>query len=153
MSANSMSNAAPVITVDGPAASGKGTIAAGVAQALSFNLLDSGSLYRLVALQAVEAGIAPDDAPALAKAAENLQVTFADRQILLEGRDVTDRLRREDISAAASQVAVHAPVRTALVGRLMKQQAALVNVNAIMRVKGGWQGVPEPRRWGGAFGY
>jgi len=117
MSANSMSDAAPVITVDGPAASGKGTIAAGVAQALSFNLLDSGSLYRLVALQAVEAGIAPDDAPALAKAAENLQVTFADRQILLEGRDVTDRLRREDISAAASQVAVHAPVRTALVER------------------------------------
>jgi cytidylate kinase len=117
MSAFSMSDAAPVITVDGPAASGKGTIAAGVAQALSFHLLDSGSLYRLVALQAVGAGIAPDDAPALAKAAENLQVTFADGQILLDGRDVTDRLRREDISAAASQVAVHAAVRTALLGR------------------------------------
>jgi len=117
MSASAQSRAAPVITVDGPAASGKGTIAAGVAKALSFHLLDSGSLYRLVALQAVEAGIAPDDAPGLAKAAESLQVTFANGQILLEGRDVTDRLRREDISAAASQVAIHAPVRTALLER------------------------------------
>ncbi len=111
------SNAAPVITVDGPAASGKGTIAAGVAHALKFHLLDSGSLYRLVALQAAESGIAPDDATALAMAADNLDATFADGRILLEGRDVTDRLRGEDISAAASQVAVHAEVRKALLDR------------------------------------
>ena len=112
-----MSANAPVITVDGPAASGKGTIAAGVAQALGFHLLDSGSLYRLVALKALASGIALDGGPALASAAENLDVVFADERIRLEGRDVTDRIRGEDVSAAASQVAVHAAVRTALLGR------------------------------------
>ena len=112
-----MSEDAPVITVDGPAASGKGTIAAGVAQTLGFQLLDSGSLYRLVALKAAESGIAADDVTALADAAEKLDVAFHDGRIVLEGRDVTDRLRGEDISAAASQVAVHSPVRTALLDR------------------------------------
>ena len=112
-----MSANAPVITVDGPAASGKGTIAAGVAQALGFHLLDSGSLYRLVALKALASGIALDGGAALASAAENLDVVFADERIRLEGRDVTDRIRGEDVSAAASQVAVHATVRTALLGR------------------------------------
>jgi len=107
----------PVITVDGPAASGKGTIAAGVAQTLGFHLLDSGSLYRLVALVAVESGIAPDDADKLAAAAEGLAVTFGDGRIVLDGTDVTDRIRREDISALASQVAVHGPVRAALLER------------------------------------
>ena len=108
---------APVITVDGPAASGKGTIAAGVAQALGFHLLDSGSLYRLVALKALESGIATDGGAALASAAENLDVAFANGRIRLEGRDVTERIRGEDVSAMASQVAVHGAVRTALLGR------------------------------------
>ena len=107
----------PVITVDGPAASGKGTIAAGVAQALGFHQLDSGSLYRLVALEALESGIAPEAGAALAAIAENLDVDFADRRIVLDGRDVTDRIRGEDISAAASRVAVHAAVRAALLDR------------------------------------
>ena len=107
----------PVITIDGPAASGKGTIASGVAQALGFHLLDSGALYRLVALKAIESGVALDAAVALGAAAGNLDAAFADRRIRLEGRDVTDRIRDEDVGAAASQVAVHGGVRTALLER------------------------------------
>jgi cytidylate kinase len=108
---------APVITVDGPAASGKGTIATGVAQALGYHQLDSGSLYRLVALAALDAHVAPDDEVNLAPIADNLDVTFANGRIVLQGRDVTDRIRREDMSAAASRVAVHPAVRAALIGR------------------------------------
>ena len=107
----------PVITVDGPAASGKGTIAAGVAQALAFHQLDSGSLYRVVALAALDGGVAFDDEPALAAIAQDLDVTFAGGRIALAGRDVTDRIRHEDMSAAASRVAVHPAVRAALLGR------------------------------------
>jgi len=107
----------PVIAVDGPAASGKGTIAAGVARALGFHLLDSGALYRLVALKAIEAGIPFDAEPALAAAAAALDVTFGDGRVVLDGRDVTDRLRDEAVSAAASRVAVHPAVRSALIGR------------------------------------
>ncbi len=112
-----MTSQVPVVTVDGPAASGKGTIATGVAQALGFHQLDSGSLYRLVALKASEAGIAPEDEARLAAVAEHLDVRFADGRILLEDRDVTDRIRREDMSAAASRVAVHRAVRSALLDR------------------------------------
>ena len=112
-----MSGAAPVIAVDGPAASGKGTIAAGVAQALGFHLLDSGMLYRLVAQKALEARIPLDSEPALAEAARQLAVTFAGSRISLDGRDVADALRGEEVSAAASQVAVHPAVRTALLER------------------------------------
>ena len=104
----------PVIAVDGPAASGKGTIAAGVARALGFHLLDSGSLYRLVALKAIETGIGFDAPAALAAAAGDLDVAFDNARIRLDGRDVTDRIRGEDVSAAASQVAVHGAVRAAL---------------------------------------
>ena len=112
-----MTSLPPVIAVDGPAASGKGTIAAGVARALGFHLLDSGALYRLVALKAIEAGIPFDAEPALAAAAAALDVTFGDGRIVLDGRDVTDRLRDEAVSAAASRVAVHPAVRSALIGR------------------------------------
>jgi cytidylate kinase len=111
------STGVPVITVDGPAASGKGTIAAGVANALGYHQLDSGSLYRLVALSALEAGVAADDEAKLAPIAESLDVTFGNGRIVLKGQDVTDRIRREDISVAASRVAVHPAVRTALIGR------------------------------------
>ena len=107
----------PVIAVDGPAASGKGTIAAGVARALGFHLLDSGSLYRLVALKAIEAGIGFNAPVALAAIAGNLDVAFDGAQIRLDGRDVTDRIRGEDMSAAASRVAVHRAVRAALLER------------------------------------
>ena len=106
-----------VIAVDGPAASGKGTVAAGVANALGFHYLDSGSLYRLVALQALRTGTPLSAAPELARLAAGLDVTFRDGDVVLEGQDVTDAIRAEAVSAAASQVAVHPPVRTALYER------------------------------------
>jgi len=112
-----MTDHVPVVTIDGPAASGKGTIAAGVAKALGFHQLDSGSLYRLVALKASESGIPPEDEASLAAIALQLDVRFAEGGIELEGRDVTDRIRREDMSAAASRVAVHRAVRMALLER------------------------------------
>ena len=72
---------APVIAIDGPAGSGKGTIAQGVAQALGFHYLDSGSLYRLVALKALGAGIPLDDGPRLAQAAAGMATTFAGERV------------------------------------------------------------------------
>jgi cytidylate kinase len=107
----------PVIAIDGPAASGKGTIAAGVAAALGFHLLDSGSLYRLVALKALEEGVALSDESALAAAALALNVDFAAGRVELDGRDVTEAIRAERVSAAASQAAVHPSVRKALLAR------------------------------------
>jgi cytidylate kinase len=107
----------PVIAVDGPAASGKGTVAAGVAQALGFHLLDSGSLYRLVALKALDASIPVDAEIPLVPVAAGLDADFRDRRIWLEGRDVTDAIRAEAVSAAASRVAVHPAVRSALLDR------------------------------------
>ena len=112
-----MSAAPPVIAVDGPAASGKGTIAAGVAAALGFHYLDSGALYRLVGLQALEHGIDAGDADALAAAAAVLPVAFRGGRTLLEGRDVTDLMRGEAASRMASAVAVHPGVRAALLAR------------------------------------
>jgi cytidylate kinase len=106
-----------VIAVDGPAASGKGTVAVGVARALGFHYLDSGSLYRLVALLARKTDTPLDDETALARLAAGLDVNFGDGIIRLQGEDVTEAIRTEDISAGASQVAVHPAVRTALYGR------------------------------------
>jgi cytidylate kinase len=108
---------AEVIAIDGPAASGKGTIAAAVARALGFHYLDSGPLYRLVALQAARAGIALADEAALAAAAARLDVAFVDGSVTLDGADATAAIRTEAISAAASRVAVHPTVRQALYGR------------------------------------
>ncbi len=109
--------AVPVITIDGPAASGKGTIAMAVARALGFHYLDSGSLYRLVALRARATGTARDDGPALARLAAGLDVRFGEDALLLDGADVTAAIRAEDMSAGASRVAVHAEVRRALHAR------------------------------------
>ncbi len=110
----------PVIAVDGPAASGKGTVAAGVADALGFHLLDSGSLYRLVALRALETAIPLDAEAELAPIAAGLDAVFRNGSILLDGRDVTEAIRGEAVSAAASRVAVHPAVRRAL---LVRQRA------------------------------
>jgi len=106
-----------VIAVDGPAASGKGTIAAAVARALGFHYLDSGSLYRLVALKALRTGTSYDDEPALARLAAGLDVRFGDGALQLDGSDATAAIRQEDVSAGASRVAVHAALRQALVER------------------------------------
>ncbi|HXF47229.1 MAG TPA: (d)CMP kinase [Burkholderiaceae bacterium] len=104
----------PVIAIDGPTASGKGTVAARVAAALGFHYLDSGALYRLVALAALESNVRDDDAPALAALAERLQPRFADGRVEVDGREVTEAIRSEEVSRMASRIAVHAPVRTAL---------------------------------------
>src|SRR5271169_1076606 len=107
----------PVVAVDGPAASGKGTIAQGVAQSLGLHYLDSGSLYRLVALKALEAGIALEAEERLAAAANGLASAFLGERILLDGVDVTTAIRGPAVSAAASRVAVHPKVRQALLSR------------------------------------
>lgn len=107
----------PVITVDGPAASGKGTIAAGVAHALGFWMLDSGALYRLVALKAQLANLASDDAAGIAAAAATLDVEFDGDAVRLDGTDVTSAIRSEEISALASKVSALPAVRSALFDR------------------------------------
>jgi cytidylate kinase len=110
-------NPIPVIAIDGPAASGKGTIAAGVAAALGFHYLDSGSLYRLVALEALERNVDPGEEAALSPLAASLGVRFTGSRVELGGRDVTDLIRAEAVSKTASAVAVHAGVRAALLAR------------------------------------
>ena len=106
---------APVIAIDGPTASGKGTIAQRVAAHLGFHYLDSGALYRLTALAAQRAGVDWDDAESVGAVARRLQVRFdADGRIWLDGQDVSEAIRMEAIGVGASRVAVHGPVRTAL---------------------------------------
>lgn len=107
----------PIIAIDGPAASGKGTVAAAVAKALGFHLLDSGALYRLVALKALQTHAGLDDTSGLARLAAALEVSFTDGRIALDGHDVTEGIRTEPVSAAASRVAVHPAVRHALLER------------------------------------
>ena len=104
----------PVITVDGPTASGKGTLASLIASQLGYHLLDSGALYRATALAAHDAGIALDDEPALAALAATLPLEFRDHQVWLGGRDITDPLRLESTGGMASKVSQHPAVRSAL---------------------------------------
>jgi cytidylate kinase len=108
---------APVIAIDGPTASGKGTVAQRVAQALGWHYLDSGALYRLTALAAAIDGIDLGDESGLSAVAAALEVEFPDRTIWLRGRDVTDSIRAEAIGEAASRVAVLPAVRQALLSR------------------------------------
>jgi cytidylate kinase len=110
-------NAVPVIAIDGPSASGKGTVAERVASALGFRHLDSGALYRLVTLAAQRAGTDLGDEPALARIAETMDFDFRDGRTWLDGRDVTASLRSEAVSAATSRVAAHPGVRRALLAR------------------------------------
>ena len=107
----------PVIAIDGPSASGKGTVAALVAQALGFHYLDSGSLYRLTALTALRAGVALADEARVAALAAALPATFAEGEILLDGQSVTEAIRHEECSAGASKVAALPAVRAALLAR------------------------------------
>jgi 3-phosphoshikimate 1-carboxyvinyltransferase len=104
----------PVITIDGPTASGKGTLAAALAARLGYHTLDSGSLYRTAALAALQDGIAPDDEPALARLAALLDLRFDGTAVLLRGRPVGDELRREDVGSLASRIAALPAVREAL---------------------------------------
>ena len=107
-------NDVPVITIDGPTASGKGTIAQRVAEALGFHYLDSGALYRLVAWRALRDAIAADDADRLSAVATKLEPRFAGAQLLMGGQDVADAIRTEEVSQIASRIAVIPGVRQAL---------------------------------------
>jgi 3-phosphoshikimate 1-carboxyvinyltransferase len=108
---------APVICIDGPSASGKGTVAARVSAALGYHYLDSGSLYRLTALAAQRAGVAFDDEAGVAALAAALPASFAGERILLGEVEVTDAIRTEEISVGASKVAALPAVRAALLDR------------------------------------
>jgi len=105
---------APVIAIDGPSGSGKGTLAALLAARLGWHLLDSGALYRLVALAALDVGAELDDAASLAGLAAGLDIRFEPGRILLDGRDVSEAIRNEAVSAASSRVAALTPVRRAI---------------------------------------
>ncbi len=105
----------PVIAIDGPTASGKGTLASLSAARLGFHYLDSGALYRLTALAAARAGIDLDHGPAVAEVARNLPVRFDGDRVFLAGQDVSEDIRTESAGMAASQVSVHPQVRAALV--------------------------------------
>lgn len=112
-----MSAAAPVIAIDGPSASGKGTVAYMVAQSLGFHYLDSGALYRLVALAAGRAGDSLEDEEALARTALGLRVHFNGEESFLDGERVTLEIREEDCGRNASRVAALPAVRQALLER------------------------------------
>ena len=107
----------PVITIDGPSASGKGTVAERVAATLGFHFLDSGALYRLTALSAIKRGVALDDEAGVAALAAALPATFHDGAVWLEQEDVTDAIRAETVGDGASKVAALPAVRAALLDR------------------------------------
>ncbi len=104
----------PVIAIDGPSASGKGTVAERVAEALGYHYLDSGALYRIVAFAAYKNNMQWNQANKLGDLAKTLNIGFAQGEILLDGDRITEALRSEDMSRGASEVAVHPPVRAAL---------------------------------------
>jgi CMP/dCMP kinase len=114
--------AAPVVTIDGPSGSGKGTVSRLLAQRTGWHLLDSGALYRLVAFAGVLAGLAPDDITGHAGLAGQMNVVFAAdaaglERIMLDGREVSAALRSEAAGAGASRVAAWPAVRAALLDR------------------------------------
>lgn len=118
-----MIGAVPVLTIDGPSGSGKGTLAQMVARRLGWHLLDSGALYRVVGLAAVEQGVDLDDEPALSRLALHLDIRFAatapgePAAVILKGRDITDAVRSEQAGHYASRVAIFQAVRDALRAR------------------------------------
>ncbi|MBS0299742.1 MAG: (d)CMP kinase [Proteobacteria bacterium] len=110
-------NNIPVIAIDGPSASGKGTIAQLVAHQLGFHYLDSGALYRLVALKTMQLSADMQNSGQLAEIARNLNVFFKDEQIYLDGKIVTNDIRTEQCGILASQLAAYPQVRAALTER------------------------------------
>jgi cytidylate kinase len=112
----------PVIAIDGPTASGKGTVAWRVAQALGFHCLDSGAIYRILGLLAMEHGLDLDDASTIAALAARIDPEFRGEAILVGGRDLASAIRSESAGQAASRVAALPAVRAALVGLQRRQR-------------------------------
>ncbi len=106
-----------VIAIDGPAGAGKSSLARALSAALGFTYLDSGAMYRCVALAGLEQGGDLDDAAAMTALAERLEISFAGELVLLDGRDVSAEIRAPEVTEASSQVSVHAGVREAMVAR------------------------------------
>ena len=111
-----------VIAIDGPAGAGKSTVARALAERLGFTYLDSGAMYRSVALAAIRAGVDPDDAAATTALAERLDLRIAPGAVAIGDEDVSAAIRTPEVTAAASRVSVHPGVRAAMVAR----QRALV---------------------------
>jgi cytidylate kinase len=113
-----------VIAIDGPAGAGKSTVARAVAKALGFTYLDSGAMYRAVALGALDRGIDPDDGERLGELAWELDIDFEGDTIRLGGKPVEGRIRSPEVTIASSRVSVHPQVRRAMVKRQRELIAA-----------------------------
>jgi CMP/dCMP kinase len=113
-----------VIAIDGPAGAGKSTVARAVASALGFTYLNSGAMYRCVALAAIRGGVDADDDRAVGRLAREVRIEFGDDRVSLDGEDVTGEIRAPEVTAAASRVSVHPEVREAMVAR---QRALIEN--------------------------
>jgi CMP/dCMP kinase len=118
-----------IITIDGPAGAGKSSVARAVAERLGFDYLDTGALYRAVALAVIEAGLADGDADAIGDLVAGLNIEARGDRILLGGRDVSSRIRDGDVTEAVARISTIPAVRTALVGI---QRAAAQNGNVVM---------------------
>lgn len=116
-----------IVTIDGPAGSGKSTAARGLSQRLGFEFLDTGAMYRCVALAVLNQGIDPADSKSVGDVSQQIRITFADAHVILNGEDVTQAIRTAEVSEAASQVAQYPAVREALVD-LQRQAAEGVNI-------------------------
>ncbi|HKW75922.1 MAG TPA: (d)CMP kinase [Terriglobales bacterium] len=110
-----------VIAIDGPAGSGKSTLAALLARKYGYTNIETGAMYRALALKAIESGLSLDDAAALGTLAHESRIELEPQadgnRVLLDGDDVTERIRRQDVTEAASRVSVHPPVREWMVRR------------------------------------
>ena len=113
-----------VIAIDGPAGAGKSTVARAVAAALGFTYLDSGAMYRCVALAAIRRGADLGDAAALGELARSLRIELDGERVELDGEDVGAAIREPAVTEAASRVSVHAPVREAMVAEQRRLVAA-----------------------------
>ena len=107
-------SAVPVVTIDGPGGAGKGTVASAIAETKGWHLLDSGALYRIIAVAGLRQGIPLDDAVALAQLCPRLNIVFGAGSVKVSGDDFTDAIRTEDAGSSASIVAALPPVRDAI---------------------------------------
>ena len=118
------SRGAKVVAIDGPAGAGKSTVATGVARALGWRYLDTGALYRSIALAALARGVELDDGSALGALARGLDLDLKDGRVVMDGRDVSTAIRDTEVTEAVSAVAAHPEVREALLERQRQEAAA-----------------------------